>query len=484
MSRTWGAICAAAVFALVGLGPVATTSGGQAQRGDPELAAARRAVVDGRVEEALELLGGLATERPESGEVALWMGHALRRSGDPRGAAQQYLRAVRLDPTNAGALIALGDLQSDAGDLDSALDYYKRAITVAPDFPVGYRKAAGVEVQLVLHRNAIEHLRQYLELRPGDVVAMSVLGMEQYLDEDIDGAIATMERVVALEPDHVRGHFGLGMALADRPEEYTRALMHLEATTAADPGNAMALYLIGRIRASRGELEPAREALRSSLEIDSEQPDAHYRIALVYARLGERDAARVHQERFQELSQARDNEEELQRRIGLLRGAVDVAIAAQDLAGVRAVTEELAQLAPDDLNVLIVQARMALGGDEPDTGLQAASRALELYPDDWEALYLRGVLLHRTGQPADAVGFLERAVELNPMYGPGYAALGNALMAIGQPAEALNAYQSAVTVQPTTPAHYLNLASVYRALGQSDLESRALATHRRLLAEQ
>ena len=70
------------------------------------------------------------------------------------------------------------------------------------------------------------------------------------------------------------------------------------------------------------------------------------------------------------------------------------------------------------------------------------------------------------------------------MHGPGYAALGNAFMALLDPAAALAAYQSAVTLQPTTPAHYLNLATAYGALGRSELEARALATHRRLLAEQ
>ena len=484
VTRRLRTIGTATMLAVVVLGSEAATPASWAGQRDPQLGAARRAVLDGRVEEALDLLTKLRGERPQSGEVALWLGHALRRSENPRGAVRQYLQAVKLDPANAGALVALGDMQSDTGNLESALDYYEQAIAVAPDFPLGYRKAAGTEVQMVLHRNAIEHLRRYLELRPGDVVAMSVLGMEQYLDEDIDGAIATLERVVDLDPGHVKGHFGLGMALADRPEEYERALTHLEAAATADPGNAMALYLIGRIRASRAELEPALKALRASLAVDSEQPDAHYRIALVYARLNDPEAARIHQEQFQELSRARDTAEELQRRIGLLREAAGVAIAAEDRAGVRAVAEELAELAPDDLDILMVQAHMALAGRELSAGLRATGRALELYPDHWEAHYLRGQLLHHNGRPADALGFLEQAINLNSIYGPSYAALGNAFMALANPSAALDAYQAAVTLEPMSPAHYLNLASAYGQLGQGELEARALATHRRLLAEQ
>lgn len=455
-----------------------------AQEVDPRLGVARRAVLDGRVQEALELLTALTAERPESGEIALWMGHALRRSGDRPAAARQYLQAVRLDPANAGAFIALGDVQSDAGDLPAALDYYERAIVAAPEFPLGYRKAAGIAVQLVLHRDAIEHLRRYLELRPGDIVAMSLLGMEQYLDEDIDAAVTTLERVVELDPDHVGGHFALGMALADRPDDYERALAHLETATAGDPGNAMAQYLIGRVRASRGELEPALEALRASLAIDSKQPDAHYQIALVYARSGNRDAARTHQTRFQELSRARDEEEELQRQVGLLKEAAGAAMVSGDLAEARAAAAELAQLAPDDADVLIVQTRMALTSGDPNAALHTIDRALQLYPEHWEVQYLRGLLLHRVGRPEEGRAFLERSLTLNSMYGPGYAALGNLLMALAQPTAALSAYQSAVTLEPTTAAHYLNLATAYGAVGEGELEARALATHRRMLSEQ
>jgi len=224
----------ATVLLVTALAPGATT----AQEADPELREARRAVMEGSADEALTLLDALALARPESSEVALWHGHALRRAGDPGAAAQQYLGALRLDPASAGALIALGDLQAKTGDLRRSHAYYQRAIDAAPDFPLGYRRAAGIEVQLVLHADAIGHLRQYLELRPGDAVAMRVLGLEQYLDEDVDSAVVTLEQALVLEPDNAQAQFGLGMALADRPDDYARAIENLEAAVAGEPDNS------------------------------------------------------------------------------------------------------------------------------------------------------------------------------------------------------------------------------------------------------
>jgi tetratricopeptide (TPR) repeat protein len=440
-------------------------------------------VQEGSVQEALDLLGALALARPDSSEVALWHGHALRRSGDSGAAGQQYLRAIRLDPASAGALIALGDLQSASGDLRRSLAYYERAIAAAPEFPLGYRKAAGVEVQLILHADAIGHLRRYLELRPGDAVAMSVLGMEQYLDEDIDGAIATLERALVLEPESTQVRFGLGMALADRSADQARALEHLRAAVAGDSGNAMAFYLIGKIHASQGDLAAAREALQVSLTLDPTQADAHYRIALVYARLGEREVAATHQRAFQQLSTARDDGDEVGRRIELLTEAAGLATTAADFRRVRDSADELAVVAAGDLDVLMVQARMALALGATNDVLEITARALELHVDDWEALYLQGVVL-QSAQPLRARALLERAIVGNPLHAPTFAALGNALLALDEHGLARSAYESAVMLEPRSAAHYLNLAVVYAALGESDLEARAMATHDRLLAEQ
>jgi len=469
----------ATVLLVTALAPGATT----AQEADPELREARRAVMEGSADEALTLLDALALARPESSEVALWHGHALRRAGDPGAAAQQYLGALRLDPASAGALIALGDLQAKTGDLRRSHAYYQRAIDAAPDFPLGYRRAAGIEVQLVLHADAIGHLRQYLELRPGDAVAMRVLGLEQYLDEDVDSAVVTLEQALVLEPDNAQAQFGLGMALADRPDDYARAIENLEAAVAGEPDNAMALYLIGKIQASQGNLRAARRALEASLALDPAQADAHYRIALVYARLGERESAAAHQRTFQSLSQARDDGEETGRRIELLVEAAGLAMTTSDFRSVRASADELSALAPDDLDVLMVQARMALAMGDSDDVLRIADRAMKLDPDDWEALYLQGVVL-QSAQPQRARELLQRAIAGNPLYAPAFAALGNALIEVRDYALARRAYESAVMLAPGSAAHYLNLAVVYGVLGEADLEARAMATHRRLLGEQ
>ena len=166
------------------------------------LVEARTALAEGRVDDALAEFERLAAQYPRATLVALWHGHAWRTKGDRPAATREYLRALELAPNNAQALVALGDMQNDAGNLVQAAGYYERAIEVAPQFILAHRKAAATEVQRLRHGAAIQHLQAFLELQGDDIEALNVLGIEQFLNEDHDAAIETLERVLQIDPDN------------------------------------------------------------------------------------------------------------------------------------------------------------------------------------------------------------------------------------------------------------------------------------------
>ena len=109
---------------------VAAVAAHQLPRG--VLLEARTALAEGRVDAALVELESLVERFPDSPWVALWYGHAWRAKGDRRAAIDQYLRGLKLQLDNPDLLIAVGDLQRDAGDLVRATDYYTRAVAAAP----------------------------------------------------------------------------------------------------------------------------------------------------------------------------------------------------------------------------------------------------------------------------------------------------------------------------------------------------------------
>ena len=472
---------------------VAAVAAHQLPRG--VLLEARTALAEGRVDAALVELESLVERFPDSPWVALWYGHAWRAKGDRRAAIDQYLRGLKLQPDNPELLIAVGDLQRDAGDLVRATDYYTRAVASAPSLAIAHRKAAATEIERLRHGAAIGHLESYVKLVEDDLEALSeglnVLGIEQYLNEDHDGAIATLERALSIDPNNGMAHFGLGMSLSDRSAEYDRALLHLRRSIELDSTNPTAHYIAGRILTAQGHLEEALEALQISLELSPNLADAHYRIALVYARLGDRETARSHQQRFQELAQLQDNLEAEETDIKqatdrdqfLFRYAATEALPSESLQEFRDAVAELLLAEPNNPGVLTLSARGALVAGEIERGLEDISRALEIAPDQWESLYVNGILLYQAGRHEEARLSLQQALQANPLSSLVHGGLGNVFVALGETRQAVDEYRAAINLDPEQAAHYLNLAIAYQKLGETELEAEAMENYRRLLRQ-
>ena len=213
-------------------------------------------------------LARLAEENPDAAVVALYMGHALRLEGDADAAMTQYLRGLEIEPAEPHLLIALGEIHEQGGDVGRALELYNQAIKATPDQPLGYRKAANLEMNRDAHAAAIGYLEPLSELLDPPTDALLLLGLEHFLDQRFDEAALAYERVLALEPDNVNAHYGLGNLLTRRPDQ-----------------------------------------LELSVELVPDRADPHYRLAIIYTRLGDHNGARQHQTRFETLTKRRTTEE-------------------------------------------------------------------------------------------------------------------------------------------------------------------------------
>jgi Flp pilus assembly protein TadD len=80
----------------------------------------------------LSLFTSAAQVVPDSVDAANNLGLALQAAGDEPGARREWERAVALDPSNAGALVLLAELDARGGDLPGARARLERAVAVRP----------------------------------------------------------------------------------------------------------------------------------------------------------------------------------------------------------------------------------------------------------------------------------------------------------------------------------------------------------------
>ena len=410
------------------------------------LLGARRALEEGRADDALAELMRLTERYPDSILATLLLGHAWRGTGDPVAATRAYLRALDLQPEFAEALIALGDVHMQAGNPQEADEYYARAIAAAPDFSLAYRKAVAADVALLRDGAAVEHLQRYLELEGEEVEALAILGIQQYLNENRDGSIETLQRVLQLDPDNGKAHYGLGTAFSDRPADYGRAIEHLRRAIAAGEGDATTYYLLGKVFAAQGEHEQAIAALENVVELDPNLADGHYRIAQAYARLGDRESAGVHQRRFEELQRESEAGDFQTRRLFTLKATASTALTDGDLPAFREVMQQLMAVDPTDPEVFILAARGSLATDTVDPGIDALSRILSGRAARWDVFYYHGLLLQRAGRLEESRDKLLQALEKNTTFADTYVALGNVLTDLDDPDAAAQAYRTAASL--------------------------------------
>ena len=131
---------------------------------------------------------------------------------------------------------------------DEARAAYDAALRISPDSAVLYRELAGVERRSGLSAEADAHLGRALELDPGDRATHVLLAQTREEAGDFDGAIASYEAALKLEPS-AEIEAGLARAreradLARLPEEFQALSAKAEATR-ADLAAALALRVPG-----------------------------------------------------------------------------------------------------------------------------------------------------------------------------------------------------------------------------------------------
>jgi len=113
----------------------------------------------------------------------------------------------------------------------------------------------------------------------------------------------------------------------------------------------------------------------------------------------------------------------------------------------------------------IIQAFAAEKNQNRSAAHQAVIQALEVWEDEprWHAL-----AASFCPNPAQAVSHLERAVELEPSHADHYLALGQALNRNNEPLPAIEVLEESVSLQPDLVDGWISLSRSYRNLGQME----------------
>ncbi|HYE91855.1 MAG TPA: tetratricopeptide repeat protein [Terriglobales bacterium] len=105
---------------------------------------------------------------PAHADALVNLGRLLHERGDVADAAERYRRALAVRPGHATAAYNLGVALEDLGRLDEAIDAYRAALRVDDSLADAHYNLAGLYEQTGNRPAALRHLRSYRALAAGE----------------------------------------------------------------------------------------------------------------------------------------------------------------------------------------------------------------------------------------------------------------------------------------------------------------------------
>lgn len=209
-------------------------------------------------------------------------------------AVKEYNEAIRAYPSLAAAHNNLGSAHFAAARFEEAAASFRRAAELEPNYGQAHFNLALTHLKLGREREADAALQ-------AAVRAYYTAGDEHFKAGRLKEAEESYRGMLQIDPEYAPALLRLGLVCNDarRFEEAAgflrRAAQRQPSNPFAHEGLAEALYNLNRH-------EEAAAAADRALKLTPDSPAAHYLAGLARASLGQRDAARAHLARLQQLN--------------------------------------------------------------------------------------------------------------------------------------------------------------------------------------
>ncbi|HLF27368.1 MAG TPA: tetratricopeptide repeat protein [Anaerolineae bacterium] len=141
---------------------------------------------------------------PQQSDVQRAVGYVRESQGNYLGAVEAYREALRHDPSVPYLWLTLGRnyrilaSTADAGYLDDAVNAFKEAIQLDPNYGPAYDELGWTYHNVQDESQAIEALEQAIEVDPNSWSAHNHLGIAYYSNRNYEGAAGVLPRAIEL----------------------------------------------------------------------------------------------------------------------------------------------------------------------------------------------------------------------------------------------------------------------------------------------
>ena len=414
------------------------------------------------------------------------------QDGDLDGAVDYFRRFLELEPHDLGVLKTLGRVMLAQGDATGAQSCYERALQIDPKDGSACEFLAHLHFAAGRHEEAIAGYRKAVEIDQSLSGSHSRLGAMLYALDEISEARTHLEMALEIDGNDADAHNNLGNVLIAEGSA-ADAIGHYQMAATINPSWAPPQRNRGRALTKLGRKEEAITAYREALRLVPADPEMACALADGLAAAGKLDEA------IDVLKAARERAPDDAETLFSL--GVNY-LARRDWEDAVAIFEKASAIVPDSPDILnnlacayleveqydaaIETAKRATAADPSyalayntmassytgkfmfEESARACDRALELDPTLFAAAHNRGLVLRRLGRVDEARRQLEAAVRISPDSPEGYAGLALLHRELDETDKAVAYYRKAISVATEPDEHVYGLATLLQSEGRAD----------------
>ena len=184
----------------------------------------------------------------------------------------------------------LGTLLADKGQVDEAIQNFRKAIQINPDYPEAWYNLGNTLAAQGRFDEAIQDYRKAIQINPNSSDALSNLGLALTAQGRFDEALESQRKAIQINPNSSSALNNLALALADKGR-FDEAIENYRKAIQINPNYCEALDNLGIVLVTQGRFDEAIESYRKAIQINPNYCEALDNLGIALATQGRFDEA-------------------------------------------------------------------------------------------------------------------------------------------------------------------------------------------------
>jgi protein O-mannosyl-transferase len=212
-----------------------------------------------------------------------------------------YTATLEKNPRCWMAHYNLGIVLSGQGEADQAIEHYRQAVALRPEYAEAHYNLARLLVERGQLNDAIAHYERAAAINPPDAAAQNNLGVTLFRIGRADDAIAHYQKALEIRPDYAEASCNLANVLIAKGD-FEGAIGRYRTCLAVTSDQEEAQYNLASALLRTGRTEEAIVEYQKVLQMHPESADAHANLGIAFLARGRVQGAMAEYEKALQIS--------------------------------------------------------------------------------------------------------------------------------------------------------------------------------------